>query len=125
MLFDRHALPPQLLSFGAPGPLENTLSKLVIAAVPSIEMVRFTNSGTEACMGMLRLARAFTGREKIIKFDGCYHGHDNSFLVKAGSGEHCTSTHFNTLHLRIIANCCCMIFIIQRVVVMWHATSRM
>ena len=73
-------------SFGAPGPLENTLSKLVIEAVPSIEMVRFTNSGTEACMGMLRLARAYTGKEKIIKFDGCYHGHDNSFLVKAGSG---------------------------------------
>jgi glutamate-1-semialdehyde 2,1-aminomutase len=75
-----------MYSFGAPGPLENVLSKLVIEAVPSIEMVRFTNSGTEACMGMLRLARAFTQKEKIIKFDGCYHGHDNSFLVKAGSG---------------------------------------
>eukprot|EP00603_Paraphysomonas_imperforata_P011766 CAMPEP_0114473480 /NCGR_PEP_ID=MMETSP0104-20121206/13002_1 /TAXON_ID=37642 ORGANISM="Paraphysomonas imperforata, Strain PA2" /NCGR_SAMPLE_ID=MMETSP0104 /ASSEMBLY_ACC=CAM_ASM_000202 /LENGTH=475 /DNA_ID=CAMNT_0001647663 /DNA_START=199 /DNA_END=1629 /DNA_ORIENTATION=- len=73
-------------SFGAPGELENILSKLVIEAVPSIEMVRFTNSGTEACMGMLRLARAYTGKEKVIKFDGCYHGHDNSFLVKAGSG---------------------------------------
>lgn len=73
-------------SFGAPGPLENILAKLVIDAVPSVEMVRFTNSGTEACMGMLRLARAFTKREKIVKFDGCYHGHDSSFLVKAGSG---------------------------------------
>jgi glutamate-1-semialdehyde 2,1-aminomutase len=59
---------------------------MVIDAVPSIEMVRFTNSGTEACMGMLRLARAFTKKQKIIKFDGCYHGHDNSFLVRAGSG---------------------------------------
>ena len=59
---------------------------MVIAAVPSIEMVRFTSSGTEACMGMLRVARAFTNKQKIIKFDGCYHGHENSFLVKAGSG---------------------------------------
>jgi glutamate-1-semialdehyde 2,1-aminomutase len=73
-------------SFGAPGPLENVLAKMVIDAVPSVEMVRFTNSGTEACMGMLRLVRAFTGREAIIKFDGCYHGHADSFLVKAGSG---------------------------------------
>ena len=73
-------------SFGAPGPLENVLAKMVIHAVPSIEMVRFTNSGTEACMGMLRLARAFTNREAIIKFDGCYHGHADSFLVQAGSG---------------------------------------
>lgn len=73
-------------SFGAPGPLENVLAKMVIAAVPSVEMVRFTNSGTEACMGMLRLVRAFTGRDTIIKFDGCYHGHADSFLVQAGSG---------------------------------------
>lgn len=73
-------------SFGAPGPLENILAKMVIDAVPSVEMVRFTNSGTEACMGMLRLVRAFTGREAIIKFDGCYHGHADSFLVQAGSG---------------------------------------
>lgn len=73
-------------SFGAPGPLENQLAKMVIDAVPSVEMVRFTNSGTEACMGMLRLARAYTGRETIIKFDGCYHGHADSFLVQAGSG---------------------------------------
>jgi glutamate-1-semialdehyde 2,1-aminomutase len=73
-------------SFGAPGPLENVLAKKVIDAVPSVESVRFTNSGTEACMGMLRLARAYTGREAIIKFDGCYHGHADSFLVQAGSG---------------------------------------
>lgn len=73
-------------SFGAPCPLENELAKAVIAAVPSVEMVRFTNSGTEACMGMLRLVRAFTGREKVIKFEGCYHGHADSFLVQAGSG---------------------------------------
>jgi glutamate-1-semialdehyde 2,1-aminomutase len=73
-------------SFGAPCPLENDLAKAVIAAVPSVEQVRFTNSGTEACMGMIRLVRAFTGREKIIKFEGCYHGHADSFLVQAGSG---------------------------------------
>uniref|UniRef100_A0A0D6QW85 glutamate-1-semialdehyde 2,1-aminomutase n=1 Tax=Araucaria cunninghamii TaxID=56994 RepID=A0A0D6QW85_ARACU len=73
-------------SFGAPCLAENVLAEMVIKAVPSIEMVRFVNSGTEACMGMLRLARAFTGREKIVKFEGCYHGHADSFLVKAGSG---------------------------------------
>merc|ERR1719491_2216158 len=73
-------------SFGAPSLLENDLAKMVIDAVPSVEMVRFTNSGTEACMGMIRLVRAFTGREKIIKFEGCYHGHADSFLVQAGSG---------------------------------------
>jgi glutamate-1-semialdehyde 2,1-aminomutase len=73
-------------SFGAPCPLENELAKMVIAAVPSVEMVRFTNSGTEACMGMIRLVRAFTGREKVIKFEGCYHGHADAFLVQAGSG---------------------------------------
>lgn len=73
-------------SFGAPCLLENVLAKMVIEAVPSIEMVRFVNSGTEACMGVLRLARAYTGRGKIIKFEGCYHGHADPFLVKAGSG---------------------------------------
>jgi glutamate-1-semialdehyde 2,1-aminomutase len=73
-------------SFGAPCALENELAKMVIDAVPSVEMVRFTNSGTEACMGVLRLMRAHTGREKVIKFDGCYHGHADSFLVAAGSG---------------------------------------
>ena len=73
-------------SFGAPCVLENQLAELVIEAVPSVEMVRFVNSGTEACMSVLRLMRAFTGREKIIKFEGCYHGHADMFLVKAGSG---------------------------------------
>jgi glutamate-1-semialdehyde 2,1-aminomutase len=73
-------------SFGAPSVLENLLAEMVIDAVPSIEMVRFVNSGTEACMAVLRLMRAFTNREKIIKFEGCYHGHADMFLVKAGSG---------------------------------------
>ena len=73
-------------SFGAPCALENVLAEMVIDAVPSVEMVRFVNSGTEACMAVLRLMRAFTGREKLIKFEGCYHGHADMFLVKAGSG---------------------------------------
>ena len=73
-------------SFGAPCELENQLAERVIEAVPSVEMVRFVNSGTEACMAVLRLMRAFTGRDKIIKFEGCYHGHADMFLVKAGSG---------------------------------------
>ena len=73
-------------SFGAPSALENVLAEMVIDAVPSIEMVRFVNSGTEACMAVLRLMRAFTGRDKVIKFEGCYHGHADMFLVKAGSG---------------------------------------
>ncbi|WP_320664109.1 glutamate-1-semialdehyde 2,1-aminomutase [Prochlorococcus sp. MIT 1223] len=73
-------------SFGAPCELENQLAEMVIEAVPSIEMVRFVNSGTEACMAVLRLMRAYTGRDKVIKFEGCYHGHADMFLVKAGSG---------------------------------------
>lgn len=73
-------------SFGAPCALENVLAEMVIDAVPSIEMVRFVNSGTEACMAVLRLMRAYTGRDKLIKFEGCYHGHADMFLVKAGSG---------------------------------------
>ncbi len=73
-------------SFGAPCALENQLAEMVIDAVPSVEMVRFVNSGTEACMAVLRLMRAFTGRDKVIKFEGCYHGHADMFLVKAGSG---------------------------------------
>jgi glutamate-1-semialdehyde 2,1-aminomutase len=73
-------------SFGAPSLQENILAEMVIDAVPSIEMVRFVNSGTEACMSVLRLMRAYTGRDKIIKFEGCYHGHADMFLVKAGSG---------------------------------------
>ncbi|MGL5940899.1 MAG: glutamate-1-semialdehyde 2,1-aminomutase [Waterburya sp.] len=73
-------------SFGAPCALENILAEMVIDAVPSIDVVRFVNSGTEACMSVLRLMRAFTGRDKIVKFEGCYHGHADMFLVKAGSG---------------------------------------
>ncbi len=73
-------------SFGAPCVLENQLAQMVIEAVPSVEMVRFVNSGTEACMAVLRLMRAFTNREKVVKFEGCYHGHADMFLVQAGSG---------------------------------------
>ena len=73
-------------SFGAPTEAESELAKLVIESVPSIEMVRFVNSGTEATMSALRLARAYTGRHKIIKFSGCYHGHADMLLVQAGSG---------------------------------------
>ena len=73
-------------SFGAPSLQENILAEMVIEAVPSIEMVRFVNSGTEACMSVLRLMRAFSQRDKVIKFEGCYHGHADMFLVKAGSG---------------------------------------
>lgn len=73
-------------SFGAPSILENKLAKMVVEAVPSVEMVRFVNSGTEACMSVVRVMRAFTKREKIIKFSGCYHGHADMYLVQAGSG---------------------------------------
>ena len=73
-------------SYGAPCELENTMAKLVIDRVPSVELVRFCNSGTEACISAMRLMRAFTGREKVIKFVGCFHGHGDGFLVQAGSG---------------------------------------
>jgi glutamate-1-semialdehyde 2,1-aminomutase len=73
-------------SFGIPNPLEVKMAKLVCEAVPSVKKVRMCNSGTEACMSAIRLARGFTKRDKIIKFDGCYHGHADSLLVKAGSG---------------------------------------
>jgi glutamate-1-semialdehyde 2,1-aminomutase len=73
-------------SFGIPNASEVTMARLVCAAVPGVEKVRFCNSGTEACMSAIRLARGFTKRDKIIKFDGCYHGHADSLLVKAGSG---------------------------------------
>ncbi|MCF7804032.1 MAG: glutamate-1-semialdehyde 2,1-aminomutase [Candidatus Marinimicrobia bacterium] len=74
------------LSFGAPTALETKLAKEIIKIVPSIEKVRMVNSGTEATMSAIRLARGYTGRDKIIKFEGCYHGHGDSFLIKAGSG---------------------------------------
>jgi glutamate-1-semialdehyde 2,1-aminomutase len=73
-------------SFGAPTPLEIDLAELVIEAMPSVEKVRFVNSGTEATMSAIRLARGYTGKNVVVKFDGCYHGHADSFLVKAGSG---------------------------------------
>jgi glutamate-1-semialdehyde 2,1-aminomutase len=73
-------------SYGAPTELETKLAKLICQAMPSIEMVRFVNSGTEAVMSAIRLARAFTGRNKVLKFAGCYHGHADGLLAKAGSG---------------------------------------
>ena len=73
-------------SFGAPTEQEVELAEAIIEAVPSIEMVRLVNSGTEATMSAIRLARGFTGRDLIVKFEGCYHGHVDSLLVKAGSG---------------------------------------
>jgi glutamate-1-semialdehyde 2,1-aminomutase len=73
-------------SYGAPTALETELARLVVEAFPSIERVRLVNSGTEAAMSAIRLARGFTGRDKIVKFDGCYHGHADGLLVKAGSG---------------------------------------
>jgi len=74
------------LAFGTPIELETTLARMICRAMPSIEMVRFVNSGTEATMSAIRLARAFTGRNKIVKFAGCYHGHSDGLLVQAGSG---------------------------------------
>jgi glutamate-1-semialdehyde 2,1-aminomutase len=73
-------------SFGIPNPFEVEMAKLICKLVPGIQKVRMCNSGTEACMSAIRLARGFTRRDKIIKFDGCYHGHADSLLVKAGSG---------------------------------------
>ncbi len=74
------------LSFGAPTPSETTVADLICKIMPSMDMVRMTSSGTEACMSAIRLARGYTGRDKIVKFEGCYHGHADSLLVKAGSG---------------------------------------
>ena len=76
----------QGLSFGAPTIMETKLAELICSAVASVEQVRMVNSGTEATMSAIRLARGFTGRDKIIKFEGCYHGHADGLLVKAGSG---------------------------------------
>ncbi len=74
------------LSFGTPCPAEVTMAETITRLVPSLEMVRMVNSGTEATMAAIRVARGHTGREKIVKFEGCYHGHGDAFLVKAGSG---------------------------------------
>ena len=73
-------------SFGTPTEIETEIAKLAVSMVPNIDKIRFVNSGTEACMSAVRLARGFTGKEKIIKFSGCYHGHSDSFLIQAGSG---------------------------------------
>lgn len=91
-----HAYPPVIdaviamakkgTSFGMPTEIETKIAELVVEMVPNIDKVRFVNSGTEACMSAIRLARGFTGKEKIIKFAGCYHGHSDSFLIQAGSG---------------------------------------
>ncbi len=73
-------------SFGMPTEVETALAKLAVSMVPDIDKIRFVNSGTEACMSAVRLARGYTGKDKIIKFAGCYHGHSDSFLIQAGSG---------------------------------------
>jgi glutamate-1-semialdehyde 2,1-aminomutase len=73
-------------SFGMPTELETQIARLAISMVPNIDKIRFVNSGTEACMSAIRLARGFTKRDKIVKFSGCYHGHSDSFLIQAGSG---------------------------------------
>jgi glutamate-1-semialdehyde 2,1-aminomutase len=73
-------------SFGAPTELEIEMAELIKSMVPNVDLIRMVSSGTEACMSALRLARGYTGRNKFIKFEGCYHGHADAFLVKAGSG---------------------------------------
>lgn len=73
-------------SFGTPTELETEIAKLIVEHVPNVDQVRMVSSGTEACMSAIRLARGYTGRDKFIKFEGCYHGHSDSFLIKAGSG---------------------------------------
>src|SRR5690606_4707749 len=73
-------------SYGTPTELETEIARLIVENVPNIDKIRMVNSGTEACMSAIRLARGFTGKDKIIKFEGCYHGHSDSFLIKAGSG---------------------------------------
>lgn len=73
-------------SFGMPTEIETKIAELAVSMVPNIDKIRFVNSGTEACMSAIRLARGFTGKDKIIKFAGCYHGHSDSFLIQAGSG---------------------------------------
>ena len=73
-------------SFGMPTDIETKIAELAVSMVPNIDKIRFVNSGTEACMSAIRLARGFSGKEKIIKFSGCYHGHSDSFLIEAGSG---------------------------------------
>ena len=73
-------------SFGMPTELETKIAELAVSMVPNIDKIRFVNSGTEACMSAIRLARGYSNRDKILKFAGCYHGHSDSFLIQAGSG---------------------------------------
>ena len=73
-------------SYGTPTELETEIAKFIVENVPNIDQIRMVSSGTEACMSAIRLARGFTKRDKIVKFEGCYHGHSDSFLIKAGSG---------------------------------------
>src|ERR1700755_1396724 len=73
-------------SYGAPTELEVKMAELILSMTPNIDLIRMVSSGTEACMSAIRLARGYTGRNKIVKFEGCYHGHADAFLVKAGSG---------------------------------------
>ena len=81
-----HAAVDRGLSFGAPTKIETTMAERIRTLVPSMEMVRMVSSGTEATMSAIRLARGYTGRDLIVKFEGCYHGHSDALLVKAGSG---------------------------------------
>ena len=107
-------------SYGAPTPLETQLAELIISGVPSIEMVRMVNSGTEATMSAIRLARGYTKRDKIIKVEGCYHGHADYLLAKAGSGittlvEELIKIFIPTVyHASIIINIMMQIFIAKK-----------
>lgn len=92
------------LSFGAPTAAEVEMAKLVCELVPSIDMIRMVNSGTEATMSAIRLARGYTGRDKIIKFEGCYHGHADCLLVKAGSGALTMGEPNSPVYLKISLN---------------------
>ena len=100
-----HAAVDTGTAFGTPTAGEVELAGTIIERVPGMEMVRLVNSGTEATMSALRLARAATGRELLVKFEGCYHGHGDSFLVKAGSGDDALSMRFRELKLRKNPEC--------------------
>ena len=88
------------LSFGTPTELETELARRVCDIMPGMDLVRMVNSGTEATMSAIRLARGFTGRDKIVKFEGCYHGHSDSLLVKAGSGVSTLGLPDSSIHKR-------------------------
>ena len=90
-------------SYGAPTELEIEMAELIKSMVPNVDLIRMVSSGTEACMSAIRLARGYTGKNKIIKFEGCYHGHADSFLIKAGSG----AATLNIQHCSGYYGCCC------------------